>query len=257
MTTPHDEVEPAPPAPVLALGVTAVTPDAHSAMAGAMLVALLAANGENVAAMVPVETGVDDPCDAGSQGSLLRWAAGHMDDPRLVTPFALELDRSVMHAADAAGTLLHAAAFDRARDELTDGRTALVVVDAIGLLDPITPSLTMLDLFERWGLGVIVVASVSRSAVSHVRLLSSALVSRNIRIAGVMLTQQDISIPEDEEVSEGLRSTLSAALDCPVVVLPRVFDVHDRAALVEAARGCGLHRLVPGTRAGSDHSQAP
>ncbi len=225
--------------------VTGVTPDAQTALAAAMLIAMLAHDGANVAAMVPVETGLDDPCEPGSHGSLIRWAAGHLDDPRRVTPFALEADRSAMHAADASGTLLHGAAFDRAREELCDGRTVLVVSDAVGVLDPITPSLTMLDLIARWALAVIIVEPVSRWTVGHVRLLGNELLSRKVNIAGVMLYRLSGDHSDDEESVQPMRETISALLDRPVLMLPHVLSAHDRGELLTAAAECGLHRLLP------------
>jgi dethiobiotin synthetase len=224
--------------------VTGVTPDDQTAVAAAMLIAMLAHDGANVAAMVPVETGLDEPCEPGSRGALIRWAAGHLDDPRQVTPFALEADRSAMHAADASGTLLHGAAFNRARAELSDGRSVLVVMDAVGVLDPITPSLTMLDLIERWQLSVIVVEPVSRWAVGHVRMMNSLLVSREIFVSGVILSLSGATpeIPVDEV--EAIRDTIAAILDRPVLLLPRVRSAHDRGELLTAAAGCGLHRLA-------------
>jgi dethiobiotin synthetase len=229
--------------------VTGVTPDEMTAVAAAMLIAMLAQGGENVAAMVPVETGLDEPCDAGSRGSLIRWAAGHLDDPRQVTPFALEADRSAMHAADASGTLLHGAAFDRAREDLSDGRSVLVVTDAVGLLDPITPSLTMLDLFARWELRVLIVEPVSRWTVGHVRLLASIVTARALTVAGVLLTGHTSHEDFDSDAVTAMRETLAVLLDCPVLLLPQVQSFHDRAELVAAAAHCDLHRVAQRRRA--------
>ena len=224
--------------------VTGVTPDEITAVAAAMLIAMLAHDGENVAAMVPVETGLDEPCEAGSRGSLIRWAAGHLDDPRQVTPFALEADRSAMHAADATGTLLHGAAFDRARDGLSDGRSVLVVTDAVGLLDPITPSLTMLDLFARWRLSVLIAEPVSRWSVGHVRLLASIVSARELSVAGVLLTGREAADDFDAESLTALRETIGVLLGCPVVFIPQVLSHHDRAELVAAAAHCELRRVT-------------
>ena len=244
MTVSDDNRPLVTPGPTLhGFAVTGVTPDAQTALAAAMLIAVLANDGANVAAMVPVETGLDDPCEPGSHGSLIRWAAGHLDDPRLITPFALEADRSAMHAADASGTLLHGAAFDRAREELCDGRSVLVVADAVGVLDPITPSLTMLDLMARWSLAVVIVEPVSRWAVGHVRLIANAILSRELSIAGVMLTLNEHGSADDEAVA-AMRETMEAALDRPVLVLPRVLSAHDRGELLAAAASCGVHRLL-------------
>jgi dethiobiotin synthetase len=225
--------------------VTGITPDDQTALAAAMLIAMLARDGENVAAMVPVETGLEEPCEPASHGSLIRWAAGHLDDPRHVTPFALEANRSAMHAADATGTLLHGAAFERAREALSDGRTVLVLADAVGVLDPITPSLAMLDLIARWGLSVIIVEPISRWTLGHVRLLAAAVMSRNIDVAGVILSRQNSKHELDEDSVTAIRETLGALLDRPVVMLPHVQSVHDRGELLTAAVECHLHRLVP------------
>lgn len=224
--------------------VTSVTPDEATSVAAAMLIALLAHEGANVAAMVPVETGLDDPCEAGSRGALIRWAAGHLDDPRHVTPFALEADRSAMLAADASGTLLHGAAFDRARDALSDGRTVLVVADAVGLLDPITPSLTMLDLVTRWALDVLIVEPLSRWAVGHARLLAASVTARGLRVGGVMLSGHQSQHDLDDADITAMRDTIAALLDCPVVLLPHVQAFHDRGELLTAAESCGLQRVI-------------
>ena len=246
MTTHGNSVEgtSAPRTVLPGFGVTGVTPDEMTAVVAAMLIAMLAHDGENVAAMVPVETGLDEPCEAGSRGSLIRWAAGHLDDPRQVTPFALEADRSAMHAADASGTLLHGAAFDRAREELSDARSVLVVTDAVGLLDPITPSLTMLDLFVRWTLPLLIVEPVSRWTVGHVRMLAAIASTRELSVAGVLLTGHASN--EDFEADEvtAMRETLSAMLECPVLLVPEVLSIHDRAELLAAAAHCEMHRLV-------------
>ncbi len=242
MSTPENPPAPAPLTPGFA--VMSVTPDDQTACVAAMLIARLAQDGANVAAMVPVETGIDDPCEPGSRGALVRWAAGHLDDPRLVTPFALEAHRPAMHAADADGTLLHSAAFDRARESLCDGRTTLVICDAVGLLDPITPSLTMLDLVTRWALSAVIVEPVSRWAVGHIQLLTSVLLTREVPIAGVILSPRATGDATDDAAVIAMQETLAATLDCPVLLAPSVLSVHDRGELLTAADVCGLHRVI-------------
>ena len=224
--------------------VTSLTPGDQTALAAAMLICLLAADGENVAAMVPVETGIDEPCEPGSRGALVRWAAGHLDDPRMVTPFALAAARSAMHAADVEGTLLHAAAFERARTVLSEGRSRFVVCDAIGLLDLITPTLTTLDLAQRWQLSGVAVEPVSRWSVGHVKLLETAMLSREMLVTGVILTGNELLPDVEPDFIDRIRETLAAELDCPVIVMPPVQTVHDRGDLLTAARACGLQRLL-------------
>ena len=149
-----------------------------------------------------------------------------------------------MHAADASGTLLHGAAFDRARDELSDGRSVLVVTDAVGLLDPITPSLTMLDLIARWQLPIVIVSPVGRWTVGHVRLMASIAGTRELSVAGVILTSTAPPDDADEDVITATRDTLSALLDCPVLLMPHVQSIHDRRELLAAAAACDLHRVT-------------
>lgn len=242
MTTPSDSLASAAQRSLLpGLAVTAITPDADTVRAATMLIVLLAADGANVAAMVPVETGVEEACEPGSHGALVRWAAAHLDTPRQVTPFALPAVRSTMHAADAAGVLLHGAAFDQAHDALCDGRTVLVVADTVGLLDPITPSLTTLDLVSRWDLSVVLVSPVNRWTIGHLRLLASAVQARGNGIAGVVLTASTAGNDID---ADAVRDTAGAVLDCPVVMLPSVQFDHDRAELLAAARDCGMSRIT-------------
>jgi dethiobiotin synthase len=224
--------------------VTSATPSDQTTLAAATLIALLAHEGTNVAAMVPVETGIDEPCEPGSAGALIRWAAAHMDNPRLVTPFALEARRSPLHAADVSGTLLHSAAFDRAREELCDGRSMLVISDAVGLLDPITPSLTMLDLIGRWALPTIIVEPISRWSLGHVSLVNSALMSRKIPVAGVILSPSAPGDETEDAAADAVIETLAATLECPVLRLPHVISIHDRGELLEAAQSCGMSRIA-------------
>jgi dethiobiotin synthetase len=233
------------PIPLRGLGVTGLTPDSHSAWLAAMLVALLADEGANVAAMVPVETGIPAPCSPESHGAWLRWAAGHLDDPRLVTPFAFASDMPPMLAAQADDQLLHTSAFERARERLCDQRTALVVSDAVGPLDPITPSLTMLDLLTRWRLDIVVAARADRHAVGHVRALLALLAARELRLAGVVLTPPPEDAHVEQDAVEQMQATLAGICEKPVLVLLPTQRARDRATMVETARAAGLTRLLP------------
>jgi dethiobiotin synthetase len=224
--------------------VVSTAPAEHTAIVSAALIALLVHDGENVAAMVPVETGIDAPCAPGSAGALVRWAAGHMDDPRLVTPFAFESSLPMLHAADAAGTLLHTAAFDRARTELCDGRTRFVLCETNGVLDAITTSLTPLDLVTRWQLPAIIVEPLSRFSIAHARALAAVLQMRAVPLRGIVLTPEHEIDAMTDETRLAIRDSASAILGCPVLILPRVRFTHDRAELVAAARAGELSRVT-------------
>jgi dethiobiotin synthetase len=231
--------------------VISLAPSERTAQVGALLITMLVQRGGNIGAMVPVETGLDDPCEPGSAGALIRWAAGHMDHPKLVTPFAFEAPRSALHAADVAGTLPHTMAFERARAELSEGRTEFVLVDAIGPLDPITPTLTVLDLIVRWALRAMVVVPISRHTISQVMMLRQVLASRDVPLAAVVLHDGDSVEDFDESAVRAIIDTMSAVLHRPVLVMPPLLNAHDRTELISVAQSSGFERIavnMPGTQ---------
>lgn len=233
--------------------VTALVPDMGTAVAGAAIVAAAITTGANVAAMVPVECGIPDACAPGSAGALLRWAAGHLDDPRLVTPLRFDADAGPLLAAQDAGILPHGATLDRARTALVDGRSLLVVVDAVGPLEPITPSLALLDLAARWQLAVVASVPVGATAIGQARALAALAAARDVAFAGVVLVPAEQrrgaahgerQASWDDEQAATLRTTLAAMLDRPVATLAPIDDVHDRAVLRESARAAGVEAFV-------------
>lgn len=242
-------------APCPGLLVTALVPDRTTAVAAAALVAAAVADGANVAAMVPAECGLDEPCEQGSAGALLRWAAGHLDDPRAVTPFAFDdADAGPLLAAQAAKCLPHAAALDRARTTLTAGRTLLVVADAAGPCEPLAGSLTTLDLAARWGLALVAVVPAGRTALGQARALAALAQGHDVPLGGVLVVPAtqgrgaahgEARARWDEDAVATLRTTLAAMLDVPVAALGPVDDVHDRAVLRDAARAAQVAALLP------------
>ncbi len=239
------------------LFVTALVPDLGTTVAAAALVAAAIAAGENVAAMVPVECAVDDPCEPGSAGALLRWAAAHLDDPRHVTPLPFAADAGPLLAAQAAGVLPHLAALDKARAAIMAERTLLVACDAIGPLEPITPSVTLLDVAARWQLGTVAVVPVAATAIGEARAIRALAAAAGAPFAGVVLvpetqrrgTAHGERRPDwDADAAEALRTTIGAMLDAPVAVLAPVEDIHDRAVLRDAAAAAGCGALVARAR---------
>jgi dethiobiotin synthetase len=246
---------PAPSAPALpGLLVTALVPDMGTAVAAAALVAGAVHAGANVAAMVPVECALDEPCEPGSAGALLRWAAGHLDDPRHVTPLAFDGDTGPLLAAQAAGVLPHAAALDRARGAMGEGRTLLVACDTIGPLEPVTPSLTPLALAARWGLALVAAVPVRATAIGEARALAALAAAHDVAFAGVLLVPATLRRGSahgeargawDADAVAALRTTIATMLDRPVAALGPVEDVHDRAVLRAAAHDAGIAALLP------------
>ena len=247
--------DPARPVPALpGVLVTALVPDLGTAVAAAALVAGAVHAGSNVAAMVPVECGVDEACAPGSAGALLRWAAGHLDDPRHVTPLAFDGETGPLLAAQAAGVLPHLASLDRARAAMGEGRTLLVACDTIGPLEPVTPSLAPLTLAARWGLALVAAVPVRATAIGEARALRALADAHDVPMAGVVLVPPTLRRGSahgeghaawDADAVATLRTTLEAMLDRPVAALGPVEDVHDRAVLRAAAQAAGVGALLP------------
>jgi dethiobiotin synthetase len=223
--------------------ITSVTPGRMTAICGAAVIALAIQDGANVAAMVPVECGVDEPCEQGSTGALIRWAAGHLDDPRLVTPFAFGASLPTQHAAESDNLLPHPAALDRAYAALAEGRSAFVMCDAIGLLDPILPSLSTATLAARWGLSVVLAIEESPASLHHALLLRSACLAVNCIIDGAILVQSGTSKLEESD-GERVRDSIAALLRCPSIRLAPILDAHDRTELLSAADASQLRSIT-------------
>jgi dethiobiotin synthetase len=240
---PPPTATPATPVRLPGVCVTSITPGKATAECAALLIAGAIRDGANVAALVPVETGIEEPCAQGSTGALVRWAAGHLDDPRLVTPFAYASALPTQHAAEDAGTLPHPASLERAYTELTDGRSAVVVCDAIGMCDPVLPSLTMLTLATRWALSAVCVVELTPAAVHHTRLLTAMLAAADLRVEGVCLCDHAASSLSGDDAMR-VRDTIAAQVDCPVLVIPRIDDPHDRSTLLTVADATDVRAIL-------------
>jgi hypothetical protein len=88
------------------------------------------------------------------------------------------------------------------------------------------------------------VEPVSRWTIGHVQLLAAALLSRDIVIAGILLSPKAPDDDTEDDAVTAMQETLAATLDCPVLMLPRVMSVHDRGELLTAATAAGMHRLT-------------
>lgn len=76
-------------------------------------------------------------------------------------------------------------AIDPDRLQLPVGDGPLVVEGAGGVFVPLTRTLTFADLFERWGLPVIVVARTALGTINHSLLTIEALRLRGISVHGI------------------------------------------------------------------------
>ena len=127
----------------------------------------------------PFQTGLDqDPGDTETIAALTGC------DPARLHPPALAL-RAPLSPEDAAA--LEGIAFDAAGLALPHGQGPLVVEGAGGVLVPLDQHTSTIDLIDRLGLPVVLVARSTLGTINHTLLSLGALRARGIAIAGVVL----------------------------------------------------------------------
>lgn len=235
---------------MIRLGITGTDTGVGKTYISTVLLALLRRRGLSVAAMKPVETGVkaDDPA---SDAMRLREAAGAGDHPiERVRPILLAEPLAPWVALARSGGTVDLNALDAAFHQLADGRDAIVVEGAGGLLVPITRDLAYDGLFVQWGLDLIVVAGNRLGALNHTLLTVRAAHDAGLRVRGVVLNALG---PEPGGIAERTNLEALAELLEPVPVLPFPWIRRDRsldyAADVAEEAGFGkllAERVAPG-----------
>ncbi|MCA0374739.1 MAG: dethiobiotin synthase [Gemmatimonadetes bacterium] len=237
-----------PPTLRLRLGVTGTDTGIGKTVVTCALAALARRHGYRVGAMKPVESGIDErPVTAAglaSDAERLRRACGDVDALEDVRPYALREPLAPMVAAQRAGVSVSPATLDAARSRLEDARDLLLVEGAGGLLVPITPALSYLDLFARWECELLLVAGNRLGVLNHVLLTARAAAAAGVSIRAIVLTAlsaRDASVAEATNY-DALRQLLPGQA---VLRFPWVDRCDDLEALAVAAEGAGLTSLLP------------
>lgn len=227
---------------MIRLGVTGTDTGIGKTVVAAALTALAREEGLEVAAMKPVETGVERG-GPDTDAVLLREAAGGRDSLQLVCPIVLPEPLAPSVAARRAGREVKLDLLDDAFERISAHRDLVVVEGAGGILVPITPGVAFDGLFRRWSLDVIVVAGNRLGVLNQTLLTVQAARSAGLRVRGVVL---NALAPEPGTVSEETnRSTLTELLpDLPVLPFPWVDEPRNPARLADVARRVGLDGLL-------------
>lgn len=227
---------------MIRIGVTGTDTGVGKTVVSAALLALLRARGLRVAGMKPVETGVaaDDP---ESDAALLRAAAGGTDPLEVVRPVLLAEPLAPWVAAERAGTAVDVAALDGAFRRLSEGRGAVVVEGAGGLLVPLTRDLAFDGLCVGWELDLVVVAANRLGVLNHALLTVRGAHDAGLRVRGVVLSHPAPGVGGVAE--ETNFAALQELLDpVPVLSFPHVENPRDLDGLARAAEAAGLDALV-------------
>lgn len=235
---------------MIRIGVTGTDTGVGKSVVSAALASLLRRRGLRVGAMKPVETGLPDQ-DPSSDAVLLRDAAGEGDPLDVVRPVRLDEPLAPWVAAGRAGTAVDLAVLDAAFARVAEGRDAVVVEGAGGLLVPITRDVAFDSLFVAWELDVIVVAGNRLGVLNHALLTVRAAHDAGLRVRGVVLNALR---PPAGDVAEDSNLAALRELLAPVPVLPFPWvggSARDPARLGEAAEQAGLGALVAERRTGT------
>jgi dethiobiotin synthetase len=227
---------------MIRIGVTGTDTAVGKTFISTVLLAMLRGRGLNVAAMKPVETGVkaDDPA---SDAMRLRDAAGAVDPIDLVRPMLLSEPLAPWVALSRSGGSVDLNALDAAFNRLAEGRDAVLVEGAGGLLVPLTRDLAYDGLFVGWGLDLVVVAGNRLGTINHTLLTVRAAHDAGLRVRGVVLNAMGA---ESKGIAERTNLEALAELLDPVPVLPFPWIRKDRplAYAVEIAEENGFDKLI-------------
>lgn len=220
------------------LFVTATDTEVGKTVVASALCAALTARGLAVGAHKPVVTGIDEPTDVPRDHELLGACAGL--DPEAVAPLRFGPAVSPHLAAELAGVALDEDAIRARAHAAAKGRDVLIVEGVGGVLVPLTPALSVLDLAADLALPVVVAARPGLGTINHTLLTLRAVRDAGLTVAAVVLTPWPAQ-PSAMQASN--RDTIARLGDVEVLTLGPV--ALEPGALAQAG-GPLADALVPG-----------
>jgi dethiobiotin synthetase len=150
-------------------------------------------DGVDVGVMKPAETGC-----AARAGKLvprdakrLIKAAGVTDSLELVNPVRMRKPLALLVAAAMEGLRIDPRDIQNAFQTLASRHEYMIVEGAGGIMVPIAPGYSFLDLAQEMGLPVLIVARPSLGTINHTLLTVKALKDRGLAIAGIVINYAD------------------------------------------------------------------
>jgi dethiobiotin synthetase len=206
--------------PFKGLFVTGTDTGVGKTVISTSLVRLARRRGVNAVGIKPVETGCD--WKAGvlhpEDGALLTAASDNEISLDEVTPFRFSLPASPARAAAMEGRKLMLADIVAHISAIAESAEMVIVEGAGGLMVPIQENLMMIDMVERLGFPVVLVARMRIGTINHTLLSVSALEARSLGIAGIVLSCSSREFGPEEEHTAGDIARLVKHI--PVAVTP-------------------------------------
>ncbi len=201
--------------------------------------------GIRVAAIKPIETGVDNGLSGSalSDAVQLHRATGGEDAMGLVGPCTFREPLAPMVAASRAGVSIDLTQLDAAANALARDRDLLVVEGAGGLLVPITATFSMLDLFARWHCELLLVARNKLGVLNHVMLTLRVAQAAGVTVRGVVLTA-NCEGATDMAVSTNYDAMVSLLPAHSIFRFPWLGQPADHDALAAAVARNGMDVLL-------------
>ena len=224
---------------MIRLGVTGTDTGVGKTVVACAIAAGLRRRGLRVAAMKPLETGVDAN-DPSRDGARLARAAGGTLPLSMLAPLTYPDPVAPLVAARRAGTQIDLSLLDHAVRAASNGADALVVEGAGGLLVPITERVAYDVLFSHWQLDAVVVAANRLGAINHTRLTLAAARAAGLTVSMVVLN--NVSAECDTSAVENA-SIIAELENIPVVELPWLPDAGDLERASEIILEPVIHEL--------------
>lgn len=229
--------------------VTGTDTDVGKTHVTASLCLWLRAQGVAIAPMKPVQTGSTPRPGGGFIAPDLQFTldrlglAPEAEDRALMQPFCYGPACSPHLAVGPGEAEPTVGGIAAAARRLGERFPAVAVEGAGGLMVPLNPRETMLDLFAALGLPVVLVARVGLGTINHALLSLLALKARGLAVAGVVLNETRPQSPDDAFIRADNPASIAWFGGAPVLgTLPFLPEPSAEAMLAAASRLEGLDR---------------
>lgn len=195
-----------------------------------------------ITCLKPIASGIDPASpDATSDPAILLAATGQeltSENIKSICPWQFKLpaspDIAATHAGAAPIRLEDVIAFCRSQEQ--HNADIMLVEGAGGVMTPISPAATMLDLAAGLGYPVIVVTGCYLGAISHTLSACTAIEGRGLEIAAIVISETAAGECNQAELAASIRNHVKY----PVIEIPQMpswRDVNDISALMEIIQG--------------------